>query len=56
LQPEEQGDTSGWIPLKPERAFKLSFNEWDRPPFLSGIPALVELSEIQDLEKEKLLQ
>ena len=56
LEAEEYGDTPGWVLLNPKYSFKLNFNEWDLPPFLSGIPALIELAEIQDLEKEKLLQ
>lgn len=56
LKAETTDDTDGWVLLNPDRAFKINFNEWDRPPFLSGIPALIELFEIQDLEKEKLLQ
>lgn len=58
LPAEEQGDDAGWIVLDTKRAFKFSFadNDLDIPPFISAIPALIELSEIQDLEKEKLLQ
>ena len=63
LPAEEQGDDAGWIMLDINRAFKFSFNAGggssagaDTPPFLSAIPALIELSEVQDLEKEKLLQ
>lgn len=58
LPAEDQGDDAGWILLDIKRAFKFSFgdNDQDIPPFLSAIPALIELSEIQDLEKEKLLQ
>lgn len=58
LPAEEQGDDAGWVILDLKRAFKFSFvdNDLDIPPFLSAIPALIELGEIQDLEKEKLLQ
>lgn len=57
LPAEEQGDDAGWIILDMNRAFKFNFgNGSDSPPFLSAIPALIELSEVQDLEKEKLLQ
>lgn len=59
LQAEEQGDEAGWILLDVNRAFKLNFyGDWagDNPPFIQVIPALIELSEVQDLEKEKLLQ
>lgn len=59
LQAEEQGDEDGWILLDVNHAFKLNFyGDWssDVPPFLQAIPALIELSEVQDLSKEKLLQ
>ena len=56
LPPETWGDDSGWIMLDVKRAFKFNFNENDTPPFLFAIPALMNLAEVQDLEKEKLLQ
>lgn len=56
LQAETMGDTAGWIMLSPAHAFKFNFNSDDVPPFLSAIPSLLELDEVQDLEKEKLLQ
>lgn len=59
LEAEVQGDEAGWVLLDVNRAFKLNFyGEWggDNPPFIQAIPPLIELSEVQDLEKEKLLQ
>lgn len=56
LQPEDFTDKAGWILLDIDRAFKFNFLDNDVPPFLSAIPSLVELEEIQDLQKEKLLQ
>lgn len=59
LQAEEQGDEAGWILLDVNRAFKLNFyGDWagDNPPFIQVIPSLIELGEVQDLEKERLLQ
>lgn len=56
LQPEDQGDSAGWVLLDVDRAFKFNFSDSDIPPFLSAIPSLLELEEVQDLEKEKLLQ
>lgn len=59
MKAEEQGDKDGWMLLDANRAFKLNFyGDWDQdvPPFLQAIPALIELSEVQDLQKEKLLQ
>lgn len=56
LPAEDQGDDAGWILLDMNKAFKFNFNDSDIPPFLYAIPALIELDEVQDLEKEKLLQ
>lgn len=59
MKAETQGDKDGWMLLDVNRAFKLNFyGDWDQdiPPFLQAIPSLIELSEVQDLEKEKLLQ
>lgn len=56
LEAETQGDEAGWIVLDVKRAFKFNFYDTDLPPFLYAIPALLELDEVQDLEKEKLLQ
>jgi hypothetical protein len=56
LPPEAQGDEAGWIMLDIKRAFKFNFYDSDIPPFLFVIPALMNLAEVEDLEKEKLLQ
>lgn len=60
LKPEYQGDIAGWVILDPQRAFKFNFYDTDLPadipPFLYAIPSLINLAEVQDLEKEKLLQ
>lgn len=56
LPAEEQGDEAGWVLLNADRAFKFNFSEGDLPPFLAAIPSLIQLEEVQDLQKEKLLQ
>ncbi len=56
LPAEAQGERPGWMLLDVHRAFKFNFYESDLPPFLNAIPALLDLAEVQDLEKEKLLQ
>lgn len=56
LPAETQGDDAGWIFLDSRYAFKFNLNDRDIPPFLYVIPALLNLAEVQDLEKEKLLQ
>lgn len=56
LPAEEQGDDAGWILLDMNRAFKFNFNDDDIPPFLFAIPDLINLMEVEDLNKEKLIQ
>lgn len=60
LPAEIQGDEAGWMVLDVNKAFKFNFYGLDlledKPPFLSAIIPLIELNEVQDLEKEKLLQ
>lgn len=56
LPAEEQGDEAGWILLDMNRSFKFNFNDEDIPPFLYAIPDIIGLDEVEDLEKEKLLQ
>lgn len=56
LPAEEQGDEAGWILLDMNHSFKFNFNDEDIPPFLYAIPDIIGLDEVEDLEKEKLLQ
>ncbi len=45
-----------WILLDLNHAFKFNFYDSDVPPFLYAIPSILQLGEVQDLTKEKLLQ
>lgn len=59
LPAEAQGDKAGWFLLDPQRAFKFSFFGdfgHEGPPFLNAIPDLLELDEVKDINKEKLIQ
>lgn len=56
LPAEDQGDRAGWMLLDADCAFKFNFNEDDNPPFAYAIPELIKLGEVEDLEKEKLVQ
>ena len=60
LQPEFQGDTSGWYLLDPAYAFKLNCGGpsggSDIPLFANAIPQIIDLSEAQDLDRKKMLQ
>lgn len=56
LYPDSAGDRQGWVVLDVDNAFKFNLNEFDLPPFASAIPSIIQLGEIEDLNKEKLLQ
>lgn len=56
LKSEEAGKKDIWILLDLNSAFKFSLGKDDIPPLLHAIPAILQLGEIQDLTKEKLLQ
>lgn len=53
---EEPNSKDVWILLDLNRAFKFNFYDSDVPPFLYAIPSILQLGEVQDLTKEKLLQ
>lgn len=53
---DEPNSKDVWILLDLNRAFKFNFYDSDVPPFLYAIPAILQLGEVQDLTKEKLLQ
>lgn len=56
LKAEDRGDQDGWIVLDKEKAFKFNFNDSDFPPLAQAIPAIINLEETQDLNKELLVQ
>lgn len=56
LRAEDHGDKDGWIVLDKEKAFKFNFNDSDFPPLSQSIPAIINLEETQDLNKELLVQ
>lgn len=53
---EEPNSKDVWVLLDLDRAFKFNFYDSDVPPFLYAIPSILQLGEVQDLTKEKLLQ
>lgn len=53
---EDANSKDVWILLDLNRAFKFNFYDSDIPPFLYAIPSILQLGEVQDLTKEKLLQ
>ena len=56
LKPEFVGDDPGWYLLPVGTVIKFSLNEEDFPPFISVIPAIIDLDEAQDLDRKKMQQ
>lgn len=56
LQPDSVGDDAGWYLLTEGFALKFSLNEEDFPPFISVIPAIIDLDAAQDLDRKKMQQ
>lgn len=56
LPPQFSGDTSGWFTLDPECTIKFNLNGKDAPPFISVIPAILDLDAAQDLDRKKMAQ
>lgn len=56
LQPEYAGDSVGWYVLDAKFALKFNINGDDYPPFVSVIPAIIDLDAAQDLDRKKMAQ
>ncbi len=56
LKPDFPGDSAGWYLLTSKAVIKFSLNEQDFPPFISVIPAIVDLDAAQDLDRKKMQQ
>ena len=56
LKPCFAGDTSGWYLLDIRSVIKFNLNGEDFPPFLSVIPAIIDLDEAQDLDRKRMAQ
>lgn len=63
LPPDYNGDTSGWYVLDTDRAVKFTFNgtgalgeSADFPILVNAIPAIIDLDEAQDLDRQKTMQ
>ena len=50
------GDESGWYLLEVGSVIKFSLNGEDFPPFISVIPAILDLDAAQDLDRRKMAQ
>lgn len=56
LPPDTQGDKPGWYLLDTENAFRICLDNEEQPPFISVIPAIIDLEMAQDLNKKKMEQ
>ena len=56
LVPDFPGDEQGWYLLDHELAFKFNMDGEDIPPFVSVIPSIIDLSEGQELDRQKIKQ
>ena len=56
LVPQFPGDTAGWFMLDPRGTFKFNLNGSDAPSFLSVIPAILDLDEAREIDKQKIAQ
>ena len=56
LLPQFPGDTPGWYMLDPHGTFKFNLNGSDAPSFLSVIPAILDLDEAREIDKQKMAQ
>lgn len=52
----DPGDASGWYLLDIENVIKFNLNGDDFPPFISVIPAIIDLDEAQDLDRKRMTQ
>ena len=56
LPPQFSGDTNGWFTLDPEFSVKFNLNGEDYPPFISVIPAILDLDSALELDRKKMQQ
>ena len=56
LKGDFQGDSAGWYLLEIGSAFKFSLNDEDYPPFISVIPAIIDLAEAKAIDKQRMEQ
>ncbi|MBP5694285.1 MAG: hypothetical protein J6X03_02375 [Bacilli bacterium] len=56
LKPDFPGDSSGWYLLELGSAIKFNLNGEDFPPFISVIPAILDLDAAQELDRKKMQQ
>ena len=52
----DPGDSSGWYLLDIKSVIKFNLNGEDFPPFISVIPAIIDLDEAKDLDQRRMAQ
>lgn len=56
LIPDFQGDTSGWYLLDINSSVKFNLSGGDFPPFVSVVPAIIDLAQAQEMDRKKMAQ
>lgn len=56
LPPQFQGDTEGWYMLDAGGAFKISCGHEDFPLLITAIPAIIDLDNAKELDRQKTMQ
>lgn len=56
LKKDFNGDSAGWFLLDVESAVKFNLSGSDAPLFIPVIPAILDLDEAQDIDREKMKQ
>lgn len=56
LKPDFSGDQNGWYKLDEKYAFKISITKGDYPFFIAVIPAIMDLNDAKELDKQKMEQ
>ena len=56
LVPDYAGDQNGWYLLDPECGIKFNIADSDIPLLIAVIPALIDLDDMQDLDRQRMAQ
>lgn len=56
LKGDYQGDENGWYLLEPGMGFKFNIGGSDFPILCNAIPAIIDLEEAKEIDKQKMMQ
>lgn len=56
LQPQFMGDTNSWYLLDPTYTVRFCFNDEEYPTLLSVIPAIIDLDNAKELDRQRMQQ